>query len=380
MAMISAAEILLSRSPVVLERAAQAGRGEAEDDEDGREAGDEDEAGGEHLPPAGSLDLARRDAGDRREVAGNEGEHAGGEERHKPRGERREDRDARGGIGLHWWDSGERALAAINARPWFLRMPMRETHGCVVDDPRLASLSVPGRRFMDERWQTSAAAFIPLGPPRWLSFAVVFRSVRATATAAVDRFGRAARGRLRRRRRRRPHLRGRAARLPDRGGADGGGLGPEFECEPRQRVARFPGDVRRRRDRRRDRRRERREGRTHRRRRAGCQGELRGRPGRGREGDRTRSSSSSASPLRSSASRSRPAPAEPLGAALSPCASRCARAACRRRCPPRRTWSSGRSPSAPAMRADAAARATPGSRASAPRDSPPPRTASRRPP
>ena len=36
----------------------------------------------------------------------------------------------------------------------------------LVDDPRLASVSVPGRRFMDERWLISAAAFIPLGSPR----------------------------------------------------------------------------------------------------------------------------------------------------------------------------------------------------------------------
>ena len=65
---------------------------------------------------------------------------------------------------------------------------------------------------------------------------------------------------------------------------------------------------------------------------------------------------------------------------LSSCPSRAARAACRRRCRPRRTWSSGRRPSAPAMRGGGAARSSSGPRASDPRGSRPPRTASRRPP
>ena len=54
-----------------------------------------------------------------------------------------------------------------------------------MNDPRLAFFAVPGRRSIDERWQTSAAAFIPLGSPRWLSFAISFPLVRSTATAAV---------------------------------------------------------------------------------------------------------------------------------------------------------------------------------------------------
>ena len=98
-AMISAAETLVSVCLLSVEEGAEAGRGEAEDDEDRREAGDEEQAGAEHPPPAGVVELGGRDAGDRREVAGHERQDAGGEEGDDPRAECGEDGDPGGGVG-----------------------------------------------------------------------------------------------------------------------------------------------------------------------------------------------------------------------------------------------------------------------------------------
>ena len=87
--MISAAEILRQQLLVVAEEGAEPGRGQAEDDEDRREAGDEEQARDQHPPPAGVVELGRRDAADRREVAGDERQHAGREEGDDARPRRR---------------------------------------------------------------------------------------------------------------------------------------------------------------------------------------------------------------------------------------------------------------------------------------------------
>ena len=97
--MISAAGDLRQQLLVVLEDGAEAGRGQPEEDEDRREAGDEEQARAEHAAPAGVVELAGRDAGHRREVAGHQRQHAGGEEGDDPRREGGEDADSRGGIG-----------------------------------------------------------------------------------------------------------------------------------------------------------------------------------------------------------------------------------------------------------------------------------------
>src|SRR5215218_511983 len=84
---------------VVLEGRAEAGRGQTEEDEDRREAGDEEEAGAEDPAPAGVVELARRDPRHRRQVARHQRQDAGGEEGDDPGREGGEDPDSRGGIG-----------------------------------------------------------------------------------------------------------------------------------------------------------------------------------------------------------------------------------------------------------------------------------------
>ena len=97
------------------------GRGQPEQDEDRREAGDEEQAGHEDAPPARALELGGRDAGDRREVAGHERQHAGGEERHQARRERRENRDS---------DAGSVSMRGF----WRTQAPGRVSglHGCAL--------------------------------------------------------------------------------------------------------------------------------------------------------------------------------------------------------------------------------------------------------
>ena len=105
-AMISAGGDLLQQQLVVLEGAADPGRGQPEEDEDRREAGDEEQAGGEHPAPAGPLEVGGGDPGDRGEVAGDQRQHAGGEERDEARRERREHADSGRRIAFHAADSG----------------------------------------------------------------------------------------------------------------------------------------------------------------------------------------------------------------------------------------------------------------------------------
>ena len=93
-AMIRAAEILFRSSRFSFSVLPIAGRGEAEQDEDRREARAEEQAGRQHLRPVGLLELVGRDPGDRRQVAGDQRQDAGGEERREPRGERDEDSDS----------------------------------------------------------------------------------------------------------------------------------------------------------------------------------------------------------------------------------------------------------------------------------------------
>ena len=82
---------LLEGVSVVLKRLPEPGRGQPEEDEDGREAGHEDQARAEHPPPIGPLELADGHPGDGRQVPGDEGQHARGDERHEPGAEGRQD-------------------------------------------------------------------------------------------------------------------------------------------------------------------------------------------------------------------------------------------------------------------------------------------------
>ena len=99
--------IAMIRAPAIFSAAAcarcrvgaEAGGGEAEQDEDRREAGDEEQAGAEHAAPAGVVELRRGDPGHRREVAGDERQHAGREEGDDSRREGGEDADSRRRIG-----------------------------------------------------------------------------------------------------------------------------------------------------------------------------------------------------------------------------------------------------------------------------------------
>ena len=97
--MIRTPEIFVSSCLWSLQEGAEAGRGEAEQDEDRREAGDEEQAGAEHAAPAGVVELGRGDAGHGREVAGDERQHAGGEEGDDSRREGGEDAHSSGRIG-----------------------------------------------------------------------------------------------------------------------------------------------------------------------------------------------------------------------------------------------------------------------------------------
>ena len=80
----STAPMSVSRSWFSLQAIAEGGRREAEEDEDGRKRGDEQQAGPEHATPVGVLHLVDADAGHDREVAGHERQHAGGDERDRP--------------------------------------------------------------------------------------------------------------------------------------------------------------------------------------------------------------------------------------------------------------------------------------------------------
>ena len=66
---------------VLAKPAAQRGRREAEQDEDGGERRDEQQARGQHLAPVGAGELVGLEPGDRGEVAGHQRQHAGGHER-----------------------------------------------------------------------------------------------------------------------------------------------------------------------------------------------------------------------------------------------------------------------------------------------------------
>jgi hypothetical protein len=67
---------LVQQFAVFAQRLADTGGGEAEEDEDRREGGDEKQAWDQHPPPRAALELAGLDAGDRREVSGHERQHA----------------------------------------------------------------------------------------------------------------------------------------------------------------------------------------------------------------------------------------------------------------------------------------------------------------
>ncbi len=82
---------LLEGVAVVLKRLPEPGRGQPEEDEDGREARHEDQARAEHAPPIRPLELAHGHPRDGGQVPGDEGQHTRGDERHEPGAEGRQD-------------------------------------------------------------------------------------------------------------------------------------------------------------------------------------------------------------------------------------------------------------------------------------------------
>ena len=169
-AMISAGGDLVEEVPVVLEGAAEARRGQPEQDEDRREAGDEQQAGGEHPAPVGAARGRRpRRRSPPRDSRGPAAARRATGTRPCPAPSAAKHSYARGGIGLHTWFLADAVSAALNADPWLLRMPLRGRHGCDLSDPAIALVRsgrrldalANGARRPSSPWGRRAALFSP---------------------------------------------------------------------------------------------------------------------------------------------------------------------------------------------------------------------------
>ncbi len=90
---------LVEQFPVIVEGRADLGGGQAEQDEDRGEAGNEDRGGNQYPAPVVLFELLDRQTGDRREITGDERQHAGGEERDHAGEQGGDQADAGGGVG-----------------------------------------------------------------------------------------------------------------------------------------------------------------------------------------------------------------------------------------------------------------------------------------